>query len=206
MSPAVSCQNVAWHQPLVEYLPLIRSTANRAYRHLSGNARDEAVADVLADCTAGFAGLANQGRAHFWLIPSLAKFAVRKRNAGRSFGSSQNKNDVLSSIPRHEVGVRSLDALEASSPAAWHQAISQSHRMTPADAACFRIDFERWLSELPERHRDVALALADGDRPGDLAKRLSVSPGRISQLRNELREAWQAFQGELEGSAALATA
>ena len=206
MSPAVSCQNFAWHQTLIEYLPLIRSTAARAYRHLHGSARDDAIADVLADCAASFARLAQQGRAHFWLIPALATFAVRKRNTGRVFGSSESKNDVLSPIPRGEAQVYSLDALEASNPTTWRIAIAETHRMTPADAACFRIDFERWLSELPDRHRTLALALAEGERPGDLAKRLCISPGRISQLRRELREAWQIFQGELEGSAALATA
>lgn len=206
MSLAVSCQNVAWHQTLIQYLPLNRSTAARAYRHFDGNARDEAIADIVADCTAGFAGLAGRGRAHFWLIPALAKFAVRKRNSGRTFGSSQNKNDVLSPIPRDEAHVQSLDALQSADPHTWHEAVTQSHRMTPAEAACFRIDFERWLSKLPERHRDVALALADGDRPGELAKRLCISPGRISQLRNELREAWEEFHGELESSTALATA
>ena len=176
MLPTFSSQQLPWHLTLTSYLPLIRSVAVRAYGHLSGNARDEAIADVVADCTAGFANLAKQGRAQYWLIPALARFAVRKRNAGRGFGSSENKNDVLSPRPRHEAHVRSLDALEVSNPAAWRLAVTDSHRTTPADAACFRIDFARWIAELPDRHRTLALALAEGERPGDLAQRLSVSP------------------------------
>ncbi len=206
MSPAVSSQDFAWHQTLIEYLPLIHATAAQAYRRFRGNAHDEAVADVVADCTAGFARLAHKGRPHFWLIPALAKFAVRRRNSGRVFGSAVNKNDVLSPVPRQEARVESLEALSGSNVEVWRLAVTDSHQTSPADAACFRIDFERWLEELPDRHRQLALALADGDRPGDIAKRLSVSQGRVSQLRCELREAWAVFQGESESSPAFAAA
>ena len=200
MSPAVTCQSSAWHQTLINYLPLIRSVAAKAYRHLDRDAQHEAITDVVTDCTAGFAVLANQGRAHFWLLPALARFSVRKRNSGRLFGCRESKNDVLSLRRRRIAHVRSLDQLEVSDPAAWRLAVAHSHRTTPADAACFRVDFERWLEKLPDRHRQLALALAGGERPGDLAKRLSVSPSRISQLRRELRAAWEAFHGELERS------
>lgn len=150
----VSSQNPAWHQPLLAYVPFIRALACKAYQGLGAGAREEAIQEVIADTTVGLAGLAAQGRAHFWLIPALA----------------------------------------------------DSHRTTPADAACFRVDFEQWLSELPDRHQQLALALAEGERPGDLAKRLKLSPGRISQLRAELRDAWDAFHGELmNGVPSLAT-
>ena len=68
--------------------------------------------------------------------------------------------------------------------------------MSPADVAASRIDFPAWLATLSHRNRRIALRLAAGDAAGSVAQRFGISPGRISQLRRELAEAWQAFHGE----------
>ena len=195
-----------WHEPLLAFLPLIRSTAAKAYRHLPVAERDEAVAEVVADSTSEFARLAARGRPHFWLIPALAKFAVRKRNAGRRVGTKVSRNDVLSPVPRKDANVESLESLSRSDVSAWRQAVADSRRTDPAEAAIFRIDFSRWLEGLPGRHREVVLALAEGERPGELANRLGIRPARVSQLRTELRAAWAVFQGEAEEHPTTATA
>jgi RNA polymerase sigma factor (sigma-70 family) len=193
-----------WHAPLYSLLPLVRTTASRAFRHLHPSERDDAIQDVVADTTAEFARLASNGRPHFWLIPPLARYAVRRRAAGRRVGTSSNKRDVLSPVPRGEAGVYSLDEMEGCSPQSWRAAVADSRQTDPAEAACFRVDFEEWLSSLPHRHREVASAFVEGDTTGELASRLGVSPGRVSQLRAELKASWLAFQGELEPGLAAA--
>ena len=66
----------------------------------------------------------------------------------------------------------------------------------PAETAASRIDFADWLRLLPERSRRIAETLATGETTKKAAKRFRVTPGRISQLRRELQQNWQDFQGE----------
>ena len=78
----------------------------------------------------------------------------------------------------------------------WQEILVEDRNATPADLAASRIDFPAWLATLSRRNRRIALRLADGDAAGSVARRFGISPGRISQLRRELAEAWQAFHGE----------
>ena len=60
----------------------------------------------------------------------------------------------------------------------------------------FRVDLEAWLVTLDERHRTVAQQLASGLNTLDVSKLHGVTRGRISQLREELIDAWERFQGD----------
>jgi len=53
-----------------------------------------------------------------------------------------------------------------------------------------------WLDTLRSRDRKIALTLAAGETTAGTACKFSLTPGRVSQVRRELEEAWQAFQGE----------
>lgn len=185
----------AWHAPLIEFLPLVRSVAADAFRSLGPAERDDAVCDVVADSAVEFARLAAQGRAHFWFISAVARYAVRRRAAGRRPGTATNKNDALSPVPRAEGCVVSLDALEGDAPDVWRAAVADSRRTDPAEAAAFRVDFAEWLGSLSDRQRRLVAAFSAGDKPGEVACRLRVTPGRVSQLRTELHASWVAFQG-----------
>lgn len=44
--------------------------------------------------------------------------------------------------------------------------------------------------------RAVAETLALGNTTGQVARTFDVSPGRVSQLRQEFKTSWQNFQGE----------
>jgi hypothetical protein len=43
-----------------------------------------------------------------------------------------------------------------------------------------------------------------GERTRDLAARFGVTPGRVSQLRQEFYHDWSAFCGEIEGQSGRA--
>jgi hypothetical protein len=103
---------------------------------------------------------------------------------------------VLSAIPRAEAHVLSLDRLEADAADSWRAAVADSRNTDPAEAAAFRIDFAEWLSSHSERQRELIAAFAQGERPSDVSRKLGVTPGRVSQLRSELRASWLRFQGE----------
>jgi hypothetical protein len=68
-------------------------------------------------------------------------------------------------------------------------------RATPADTAASRIDFAAWLDRLSARRRKIAQVLATGESTSAAARRFRVSP-RISQIRRELHQVWQRYQGE----------
>ena len=73
----------------------------------------------------------------------------------------------------------------------------QDSRSAPVpDIVAFRCDFSAWLRSLPRRNRRITVTLALGNRTSDVAKRFSVSEGRISQLRRELAKSWRAFVGD----------
>ena len=84
----------------------------------------------------------------------------------------------------------------------WKEWLVADRRVTPADEAAFRLDFAAWLGDLPEKKRQVAESLAEGHEPGLVARLVGVSPARVSQLRGELAESWQAFQ---DGATPVAT-
>ena len=66
----------------------------------------------------------------------------------------------------------------------------------PPDQAVFRIDFPAWLRTLTGRERRLIRAMAQNERTTDLSREFELSPGRISQLRRALRDAWLRYHGE----------
>ena len=88
------------------------------------------------------------------------------------------------------------DADAAPCPASWKEGLVADRRVTPADEACFRLDFEAWLARLPERRRRTALLLAKGHGTLEVARRVGLSPAAISQARSRLARSWREFQGE----------
>jgi len=58
------------------------------------------------------------------------------------------------------------------------------------------MDFRAWLQRLPSRPRKIAQVLATGEITAAAATRFHVSAGRISQVRTQLKQAWEQFQGQ----------
>ena len=95
---------------------------------------------------------------------------------------------------RKRFTVQSLECRHASGH--WEELVVEDRRSTPAEIAACRLDFQAWLRRLDRRRRAVAKRLAAGESTGEVACHFRVSTGRISQYRAELRDSWQAFQGE----------
>jgi hypothetical protein len=95
--------------------------------------------------------------------------------------------------------VASLDSNDQFIPGSlvrtWKEWLACDHWIGPADSAAFRIDFAAWLTGLPGRKRQVAELLAEGHKPGLVARFVAVSPPQVTPLRHELEARWLAFQG-----------
>jgi hypothetical protein len=114
-----------------------------------------------------------------------------------------NVNDVSSRCcqQRKRVRVERLHRYDDQS-GEWRETVVEDHQTPVPDQAAFRCDFPEWLNTLPKRDRKIAETLASGERTSRTAKRFKVSPGRISQLRRQLHDAWHQFHGELLPAAA----
>ncbi|MBA3311951.1 MAG: hypothetical protein H0T47_01475 [Planctomycetaceae bacterium] len=77
-------------------------TVGSSYRGLNAEARDDAVAEAVANAFAVFVRLAERDRQDAATATSLARFAVRQYFAGRRVGNRLNANDVLSPYARQK--------------------------------------------------------------------------------------------------------
>jgi hypothetical protein len=170
-------------------------------------AKQEALQSVVAGALAAYVRLVQLGKADIAYAGPLAKFAIRQYHDGRMLGRSLNCKDVTSDYCRRATGVviERLDQFDEEEEC-WSQAIVEDRAAGPAETARVRLDFAAWLDSLKRRDRKIALKLAEGETTSDVASRFKISAGRISQLRKELKAAWDEFTGDEPDENAAAVA
>ena len=186
---------LAWHQTFMAMAPAIVTYARIAFRKLRADAREDMVQETLANAFVAFERLVRMGKGDLAFASVLARYGVIQARCGRRVGSSLNSNDIASSYAQFRKGVvvERLDEQDGRN-GTWREIVLEDQRASPADVAAIRIDFETWLKRLPGKQRRAAKLLATGEGTFIAAKRLRLSPGRISQLRRELRSSWDQFQ------------
>lgn len=194
MSASNGTPDCGWRPEFLAMLPAIETRARLAFRFLKGDDRDEAVQETICNACCAFARLAEQGRSTAATAASLAAYAIAQVRAGRHVGGTLNVNDVCSTHCRLRKGVV-VEALlrQDDRDGQWREILVEDQRATPADLAASRIDFAAFLKTLNRRERRVAETLATGESTSRAAELAGVSPGRISQLRLELKSAWERF-------------
>jgi hypothetical protein len=151
-------------------LPAISAQAKLAFRGHSADAKEEFVAEVVANAFTAYVRL------------------------GRRVGSKMSAGDVMSPA-NHRVLVHHFDQIDQKD-GVWRDALVEDRHAGPAETAASRIDIARWLRMLSPRDRRIAKALAKGETTSGAAKQFHVTAGRVSQLRRELQASWRQFQGE----------
>jgi hypothetical protein len=191
----------AWHEGFLALLPTIDDQLRFAFRGMASERREDAIAECLAGAAVAYARLHEQGKAELAFATPLAQYAARQFRAGRRVGGQLNCDDVLSRHAQrhHGFGIERLDRRDPGGD--WKEILVEDRRSTPAETAAARIDFADWLSQLPRRNRRVATMLAVGESTQDTARRFGLTAGRVSQLRNELRQNWMTFQNEATDAA-----
>ena len=193
------------HDAFVAELPRIDNILRFKFRLWPRDRRDEAVADGRAAAWHAWSGLLRRGRDPLAVgAAGIAANAARCVRRGRRLGTGRGgpgAADVYRARDRDRAGPRlhSLDAPPGpptGGPGApWRDWAAGDNRCTPADEACFRLDFADWMARLPARKREAAGLLAEGHTTGEVARRLGVTPGAVSQARAWLGASWNAFQG-----------
>ena len=166
IAPIKKCRSVhpRWHAAFLVMLPIIVRHLRIAFRHLRSEAKEEAVAEALANACTAYQRLAKQGRAHLGFPTVLARFAAAQVADGRRVGSGQNSRDVLS--PREQqkkqFRVERLDHFDEEDNQ-WLEAVVEDSHTPVFDQVCFRVDFPAWLDRLSRRNRRIAESLALGN-------------------------------------------
>lgn len=175
-------------------LPRIENHARFHFRGLKGEAQDEAVQEVVCHACQAYSQLVTQDRAEVATWSSLAKFAMKRYRAGRRVGGSLNVNDICSVHCHRQKGVQVQSLRQWDSQGQeWTEILVEDKKSTPAEIAAARVDYPSFLATLSPRDRRITQRLATGESTGEVANRFGISPGRISQLRKELKRAWDEF-------------
>jgi|SRR5579863_9625490 len=188
---------------LVLVLPPIKSLSSRTFRNLPSSEREEAEAAATALAWVMYTALMARGKDPARFRKRFAVVVVGRVVEGRLVGSPMNSNDLLSRAAQRKYPAMTVSHFGCSrqSPEAdWEEILVEKRNAGPAETAAARLDFEAWLSRMPARRRQIAESLATGDSTRDVARQFNVSPGRISQIRDEFYHSWRAFQGEPERS------
>ena len=157
-------------------LPQIERVLRYHFHHLPRGVRDEAIGDARAAAWHAWHGIVRRGKDPLTVGPTgIAANACRYTQAGRRLGcgsSGRGTMDVYNPRAQRRLGLKliSLDRqIEMSGRAqsdAWREWLVEDHRVSPADEACFRLDFVAWLEGLPRRKREMAELLAEGHETG----------------------------------------
>ena len=211
---------VAAQEQFTATLSAVEDAVRFAFRRrLRPQEYEEALAEARAAAWSAWHGLVERGKDPVEVgVHGIAANAIRWVRARRRVGNTNCGRGAMDVYhPRAQAAcgftLVSLDSdhVDAgdSTAGSWREWLSEDNRVTPADEAAFRLDFEGWLAGLPERKRRVAELLAEGHEGVVVARTVGIAPSRVTQLRSELAASWRAFQAQAEGGPrrdALATA
>ena len=191
----------------LELLPTIQEQAHHAFRCEPPERQEEMIAEVVANAFVAFVRLVDRGLGDVVYPTPLARFAVRQVRSGRKVGGCLNVNDVSSGYAQKSKGfvLQSLDQYSQRKKQ-WKEILIEDRRTGPAQTAAARIDIGDWFASLPRKKRRIAEKLAVGESTSAAARKFHVSHGRISQVRRELLDNWQAFIADDREAAVAATA
>ena len=181
-----------------ELLPAIQKQAAIAFRYLPLSDREEYVAETVANAYCAFHRLVERGKADVAYATPPCSYAIRQIHAGRRVGSRRSSKDVMSPCAQQARGIK-VERLGSvyESRGKWEELVIESRKSGPAEIAITRIDFAAFLKSLQPMMRRIAKTLAAGETTKNVARKFGVSQARVSQMRRELQQAWEMFQGEM---------
>jgi hypothetical protein len=165
--------------------------------------RDEAEAEMLALSFSRFVSKAK--RTGIYLTPGQAAFmAYLGVRDGRVLATGGGVTDVQSKGAFRAGNIRGLFSLSQPSTnesdrravKSITNALTASEYERPDHRAAVRLDWTALALRLDRRQQQILQGLATGERKTDLAEKLHVSPGRLSQLLSTLADEIRGFFGE----------
>jgi hypothetical protein len=176
----------------------IEKLAHAQHRHLHGDRHDDAVSETLARTWYAYSKMAQQGQDPAPLLSSMVRYAAKHVRAGKLLGRNESRRDLLSRFAREKADyfVTSLPHADDEEAASEVRDSLADRLASPAEEAITNVDYQAWLTGLSEKQREVALGLADGLNPTDIAHKRGVSKASVQQIQNTLARKWEEFHGE----------
>ena len=143
---------LAFQKQFEELLPQLKEVAGYAFRRRNPQDREEAIADVCAAAWSAWHGLIKRGRNPLEVGPyGVLANAIRYVRNGRRVGNrgcGRGRMDPWNWRAQKAHGFTLVSLASARQEGDLKAWVANDHRSTPADHACFLIDFEDWLGRL----------------------------------------------------------
>jgi hypothetical protein len=190
----------ALQRSFLRVLPSLERYGRAVFRHLPDCKREESLQEMRSLAWRRFLRLAELGKDATLFLGKFVSLVARSVRSGRYFCGQESLEDAMSWLAqqRHAFRVERLPNASSLAGNAWDEALHENTQSEIPDQVVFRIDFPEWRSALTNRDRRLIDKLMLGERPSHVARRLGLSPGRITQLRQWLRDDWERFEGGLE--------
>ena len=119
-----------WHRVFLALLPQIVQHAKFAFRHLRGEARQDAIQETVANALVAFVALVRRGKMAIAYPTVLARYAVAQINDGRRVGNKLNIREVLSPYAQRLKGftVDRLDRHDKDDANLWCEVLVEDRR------------------------------------------------------------------------------
>jgi hypothetical protein len=183
-----------WQSDFLAVLPTVKSHAQFCFRRLPAWHRAEMTAETIARAFVDYGALARRRKLSRAYPSTLAAYAVKEVRSQRRVGGHLANRDVMSPALQQRQGFGVGPLARWCGGEGWRDMVLESRRVSPADQACFNVDFRVWLGQWPQRQRRIINSLAAGHSTKDVAHLFGISEPRISQLRREYQHSWEQFQ------------
>jgi hypothetical protein len=212
ISPPIKLTDDRLHAGFLRILPRIERHARFYFRDVGcPSKRADLIAETIALSWSWYRRLMKKGKDASKFVTALSRYAARAVRCGRKLTGQEKAKDVLSSVAQNRHGFK-VESLPASTRTSLEKIYSEVHgqqkrdaweerlrdnRLTPVpDQASFRLAYPQWVRSLGRRDRRLAHFLSLGNSPKDAARTFKLTPGRISQLRQQWCREWHALHDE----------
>jgi hypothetical protein len=196
------------HTRFLVLLPKIETHGRIYFRYLRPHRKEEALQEMRSLAWMWFLRLAQRGKDVGEFLSTFNDFLVRAVSTGRRILGYEKAKDAMCARTQKRRGFK-VESLPNDFRASYKSIYSTVHgqqehdtfeerlsdnSITPIpDQAAFRIDWPAWMQTQTERNRRIIDDLMAGECTLDVSRKHGLSPGRISQMRRQLHDDWQAF-------------
>lgn len=222
-TPMDSCPPTsdARHAGFLAILPRVERYAHVCFQHIPcPHRKADAIAEVIDLAWKWYVRLCERGKDVNEFAAAFVAYAVRAVRSGRRLVGMEKAKDVMSPVAQQRRGFK-VTSLPTSTATSYENLFTTPHgqklqdafeerlqdnTQTPVpDQVAFRMDWPRYFSTLTGRDRQMAEFLSMGNSASTAASKFNVSPGRVTQLRQQWCREWRRFEdAEAVGSGAEA--
>ena len=200
------------HAGFLRILPQIERHARIYFRDVRCTTqKQDLIAETVALCWAWYCRLMRKGKDAANFASILARYAARAVRCGRKVTGQEKAKDVMSSVAQKRHGFK-VASLPASTRTSFEKIYSTArgqedvdaceerlhdNMVTPVpDQASFRLAYPQFVRSLGRRDRQMAHFLSLGNSATEAARKFELTPGRVTQLRQQWCRDWHALHGE----------